>query len=161
MFYVVEMPPQAEPRAWFAFDEDDLLDKVAARTGMAAHEVWDCSSARDLLQVLGDRPEAAGVEQRYPALCALGVSLGWDTRLYRADAVQEPGLYRRDAVDVLAACRAALVACGGEWRLYAGERHALHAVDAPDACFDRPGGWRARWLFRQQLIAVEALADDL
>jgi hypothetical protein len=31
----------------------------------------------------------------------------------------------------------------------------------PDDLYDRAGGWRARWALRQQLIAVEALADDL
>ena len=30
MIFVVEQPSAADPRAWFAFDEEDLLRKVAA-----------------------------------------------------------------------------------------------------------------------------------
>jgi hypothetical protein len=35
----------------------------------------------------------------------------------------------------------------------------LIVVDKPDALHDQR--WLARWALRQQLIAVEALADDL
>ncbi len=161
MIYVVEAPPQGEARAWFAFDEDDLLRKVAAGDARAAHEIWDSASARELLELFGEHPEAVGVDERYPGIHALGVESGWDTPLFRADYLQEPGLYVPERTRLIDACRAALRARGGEWRFYEGEQHALIAVDKPDALYDRAGGWRARWALRQQLIAVEALADDL
>lgn len=160
MIFVVEAQNEGEPKAWFAFDEEDLLRKVAAHDAKAAHEIWDCASPRELLDLFDETPEAAGVAQRYPGICALGAEVGWDTPLYRADYVQKPGLYAPDPVAVIAACRAALHARGGPWRFYEGEARALVAADAPDAWYDAAGGWRARYALRQQLIAVEALADD-
>lgn len=161
MIYVVEVPPQGEAHAWFAFDEEDLLNKVAADDAKAAHEIWDCATPRELLDLFDEQPDADGVVQRYPTICELGAQAGWDTPLFRADHLQEPGLYASATVRLVDACRAALRARGGDWRFYEGEQHALMAVDAPDALYDQPGGWRARWALRQQLIAVEALADDL
>ncbi len=161
MIYVVEAPPQGAPHAWFAFDEHDLLNKVAADDALAAHEIWDSATPRELLDLFDERPDSAGVAQRFPAICALAAEAGWDKPLYRADYLQEPGLYAPQPVRLVDACRAALRQRGGEWRFYEGEQHALIAVDAGDALYDQPGGWRARWALRQQLIAVEALADDL
>jgi len=161
MIYVVEAPAAGAARAWFAFDEADLLRKVAAGDEKQAHEIWDRASARELLDVFDAAPGEAGVEERFPGLHALGSTLGWDTPLFRADYLQAPGLYAPEPVRRSDACRAALRARGGEWRFYEGEAHALVAVDKPDPLFDRPGGWRARHALRQQLIAVEALADDL
>jgi hypothetical protein len=161
MIYVVDVPAQGEARAWFAFDDDDLLRKVAASDPRAPHEIWDSATARELLDLFDESPANTGVDERYPGLHALGVEFGWDTPLFRADYLQEPGLYAPEPVRLVDACRAALRARGGEWRFYEGEQHALIAVDKPDALYDRTGGWRARWALRQQLIAVEALADDL
>jgi hypothetical protein len=161
MIYVVEAPSQGEARAWFAFDDDDLLRKVAANDTRASHEIWDCASARELLDLFDETPGSEGVGERYPGVHALGTQFGWDTALFRADYLQQPSLYAPEPVRLVDACRAALRARGGEWRFYEGEQHALGAVDKPDALYDRAGGWRARWALRQQLIAVEALADDL
>lgn len=161
MIYVVEAPTRGEAHAWFAFDEDDLLRKVATDDARAAHEIWDSASARELLDLFDERPDSAGVDERYPGIHRLGLEFGWETPLFRADYLQEPGLYVPEPTRLIDACRAALRARGGEWRFYEGEQHALIAVDKPDALYDRPGGWRARWALRQQLIAVEALADDL
>ncbi|MDO9313127.1 MAG: hypothetical protein Q7T97_01100 [Burkholderiaceae bacterium] len=161
MIYVVEAPPQGEARAWFAFDEDDLLRKVAAGDPRAEHEIWDRASVRELLEMFDERPDSAGLDERFPGLHRLGLDCGWETPLFRADYLQEPGLYAPQPTRLIDACRAALRFRGGEWRFYEGEQHALIAVDKPDELYDRPGGWRARWALRQQLIAVEALADDL
>lgn len=160
MIYVVEVPAAGEPHAWFAFDDDDLLRKVASSDARAAHEIWDQSSPRELLDLFDDSPDSPGVDERFPGICTLGRAYGWDTPLYRADYLQQPGLYDTGAVRSVDACRAALRARGGQWRFYEGEQHALRAVDSPDELFDAQGGWRARWALRQQLIAVEALADD-
>lgn len=161
MIYVVEAPTHGEAHAWFAFDEDDLLRKVATGDARAGHEIWDSASARELLDLFDERPDSPGVDERYPGIHRLGLEFGWETPLFRADYLREPGLYVPEPTRLIDACRAALRARGGEWRFYEGEQHALIAVDKPDALYDRPGGWRARWALRQQLIAVEALADDL
>ena len=161
MIYVVESPEGGEARAWFAFDEDDLLRKVAVADARAEHEIWDCATARELLALFDDEPGREGAASRHPGMHLLGTEFGWDTALFRADYLQEPGLYTPEPVRLIDACRGALRARGGTWRFYEGEQHALAAVDKPDALYDQPGGWRARWALRQQLIAVEALADDL
>ncbi|MEY2690374.1 MAG: hypothetical protein RL375_4574 [Pseudomonadota bacterium] len=161
MIFVVEIPPSGEPGAWFAFDAVDLLRKVALTDVKADHEIWDSASARELLADLDETPESDGVASRLPSLCALGASHGWDTQLYRADHLREPGLYTPAPVGIVDACRAALLARGGQWRVYEGEEMALVAADAPDPCYDGRLGWLARHALRQQLIAVEALSDDL
>lgn len=79
----------------------------------------------------------------------------------RTGHLRDAGLYAPEPTRLIDACRAALRACGGGWRCYEGEQHALVAVDKPDASYDRPGGWRGRWALRRQHIAVEALVDDL
>lgn len=161
MIYVVDVPPDGEARAWFAFDEADLLRKTAAACNQAEHEIWDRASARELLELFDATPDSAEAATRCPGIHRLGSEFGWDTPLFRADHLREAGLYAPEPTRLIDACRAALRARGGEWRFYEGEQHALVAVDKPDALYDRPGGWRARWALRQQLIAVEALADDL
>jgi hypothetical protein len=160
MIFVVHAPDAGTASAWFAFDDDDLLRKVAAGDAKAAHEIWDCASARELLELFDETPAGAGVGERFPGIAALGAECGWDTPLFRADYLQAPGLYAPEPVRPADACRAALRARGGRWRFYADETQALNAVDAPDDLYDGEGGWRARWALRQQLIAVEALADD-
>lgn len=163
MIFVVEVRPDVEPHAWFAFDDEDLLLKVAVSLQREPWDLWDCRSARELLALFDESPEGPGVAQRYPGICVLGQEFGWDTPLYRADglaALDEQGLYKPDVVTPLQACLAALKVVPGDMRLYRDEDTALHAVDAPDPLYDQPGGWRARWALRQQLIAVEALADD-
>jgi len=161
MIYIVEAPPHGDARAWFAFDDDDFLRKVAAGDPRLPHEIWDSISARELLNLFDEQPDRIGVNERLPGIHGLGVEFGWNTALFRADYLQEPGLYSPEPVRLVDACRAALRKRGGQWRFYEGEQHALIAVDKADALYDRPGGWRARWALRQQLIAVEALADDL
>ena len=108
MIYVVDMPSQGEPRAWFAFDAHDLLRKVAAGDAKAAHEIWDRATARELLSLFDERPDNPGVGERFPGICALGVELGWDTALFPADHAREPGLYAPEPVSLIVACRAAL-----------------------------------------------------
>lgn len=161
MIYVVHQPEGGEARAWFAFDADDLLRKVAAGDPLPAHAIWDRSSARELLALFDETPATPGVRERLPGLVALGEADGWDTLLYRADHLQPAGFYGAAPLRCEDACFAALRARGGAWKFYENEPHALAAVDQPDPLYDAPGGWRARHALRQQLIAVEALADDL
>lgn len=87
MIFVVERPEGAAPRAWFAFDADDLEAKLALCDAAALH--------------------AAGRCELYP-----------------------------DETAALAAF----------------ERHADPAWQGK--------GWRARWALREQLVALEVLAED-
>jgi hypothetical protein len=160
MIFVVEGRPDAEPQAWFAFDEADLLEKVSAGEDLHSWELWDCTTARELLDLVDESPEHPGVRERFPAMCELGDREGWDTPLYRADLLTGRGLYRREPIACLDACIAALRhRSDGQLRIYADEPSVLAAVDAPDPWFDAPGGWRARHALREQLIATEVLAD--
>lgn len=160
MIFVVEGRPDAELQAWFAFDKADLLEKVSAGEDLQPWELWDCTSARELLDRVDESPEHPGVRERFPAMCELGDREGWDTALYRADLLTGRGLYRRKPIARLDACIAALLhRSGGQLRIYADEPAAFSAVDAPDPWFGAPGGWRARPALREQLIATEGLAD--
>lgn len=159
MIYVLELPAQEAPRAWFAFNEDDLLRKTADAAGVEPWELWDRSSARELLELFDATPEAAGVEQRFPGIVALGREYGWDHPLYRADALLGRGLYTNEAVSALSACEAALKA-RGTVRIWKDEAEAVLAFEADADPLWAGTGWKARWALREQLIATEALADS-
>lgn len=87
MIFVVEQPDGAEPRAWFAFDVDDLRAKLAHSDAAALHATGRC-------------------------------------------------------------------------RVYPDESAAMAAFErADDPAWAGPG-WRARWALREQLVALEVLAED-
>lgn len=160
MIFIVEQPDNGVANSWFAYDEDDFLRKVCAKDPLPEWEVYDVITPRELLDLTDRTPDSPDTRSACPAICALADANGWDTPLYRADHALGPGNFRAAAVTPLEAGLAALQARGGHWRVYGNEDVALAAVDAPDALYDAPGGWRARWALREQLIAVEALADD-
>lgn len=117
MIFVLELA--APPHAWFAYDEADLLNKVAVRA-----------------------PESlATVQDRF------------------GDAeLQEQGLEgpARDAFLAAAALQA-----WAPHRLYWTESEALAAFERTGDADWQGQGWRARWALRDQLVALEVLADDL
>lgn len=160
MIFVVEMPLLAAPRCWFAYDERDLLAKVAAQDRLAPWEVHDRASARELLEMFDCTPQTADVAARYPGICAMARVHGWDTPLYRADHLLEPGTYRVEPVGEGEAGAAALRA-RGDCRIYWSEAEATAAFERADDPAWQAGGWRARWALREQLVALEVLADDL
>ena len=162
MIFVVEIPPAGptRARAWFAYGEADFLRKVCAGDALPEWAVYDVATPRELLDMVDLTPASADARTRCPAVCALADRHGWDTSLYRADHRLGAGEFRAEPVTPLQAGMAALAARGGDWRVYGSEDTAMAAADAPDALFDAPGGWRARHALREQLIAVEALADD-
>lgn len=160
MIFVLEIPPQAEPRCWFAYDGDDLLRKVAADDALQEWEIHDCASPRELLEMFDASPETAGVAEKFPGICAMAEEYGWDTPLYRADHLQEPGSYREVPVTPQQASEAALRA-RGDCRIYWSEAEATAAFERAEDPTWAGGGWRARWALRAQLIATEVLADDL
>ncbi|MBK1687131.1 hypothetical protein [Rubrivivax gelatinosus] len=160
MIYVLECPPAGTPRAWFAYDAEDLVERVADRRGLKPWEVWDRRSARELLAMCGEQPDAPGVGERLPALCALGAEHGWDTALYRADALLGRGVLAAQEVRPLQACGAVLAADGTAVRIWPDETSAIHAFEHEAEPLWHGAGWRARHALRDQLIATEALADS-
>ena len=103
MIFVLQLPDQAPPRAWFAFDLADLQRKVLA----------SC-----------DLVDQASDEQAITA-----------------------------TVEALLA--------QGDCRVYWTEAQATAAFEhAADPLWQGPG-WRARLALRDQLIAMDVLADDL
>lgn len=50
MIFVVEMPAGAEPSAWFAYDEEDLLRKLAAAGSLDDWQAHGSSTLRELLE---------------------------------------------------------------------------------------------------------------
>jgi hypothetical protein len=160
MIFVVQKPETGHARAWFAHNDDDFLRKVCADDPLPAWEVFDVITPRELLDVADRTPETPGAREACPAIFALADAHGWDTELYRADHLLGAGHLRTEPVAPRQAALAALNQRPGQWRIYGSDDAALAAVDRPDELFDAPGGWRARWALREQLIAVEALADD-
>ena len=96
MIFVVEVPAQAEPSAWFAYDLDDLLRKIDARVPGGL-----------------DAPSSA-------------------------------------AEGTAARCR-----------ILWSEAEATAAFERAADPLWQGQGWRARLALREQLIALEVLADDL
>jgi hypothetical protein len=98
VIFVVEVPHQADPSAWFAFDLDDLLRKIESRApGLLAEAGGDTDAALD-------SPRC---------------------RIFWTDA-EATAAFERTA-DPL-------------WQ---------------------GAGWRARLALREQLLAMEVLADDM
>ena len=159
MIYVLECPPAGTARAWFAYDAEDLVERVADRRGLSPWEVWDRRSPRELLAMCGEHPEAPGVAQRLPALCALGAEHGWDTPLHRADALLGRGVMTAVAVDTMEACAATLDAGGSPAVIWPDDTSAILAFEDDTLALWQGAGWRARHALREQLVATEALAD--
>lgn len=171
MIFVVEVPHQGVPHAWFAFDGEDLLQKVAADDPREAWEIHDLATPRELFDLLGISPESEDVAQQYPGLHAVAQEHGLDTVLSRADYVVEPGSYNPELISVERACHAALLArtqatqsTSARLRQVAvfwTEQQAVLATEAKDLpLFTDAGGWRALHALREQLLALDVLAEN-
>ena len=155
MIHVLEVPWEGRPQAWFAFDEDDLIGKIRAARASPDGAVYEVVSPRELLAANGATMEAA------PAwIAALAAQHGWDAPLYRADALLETGSYQAEAISELQACVAALVDPLQTCRLYPDDATALEALYR-DPLYQGREGFYAHMALREQLIALEVLADDL
>lgn len=155
MIHVVEVPWQGRPLAWFAFDENDLIGKIRVRRadpGLCIHAV---ASARELLSASG-----APADTPPDWIAVLANRHGWDTPLYRADALLEPGAYQAEPVSALHAHLAALAGPLQSCRLHPDDETALEALHGDPLYQGREGFYRHMAL-REQLIALEVLADDL
>lgn len=160
MIYVVEIPEPGDPMAWFAYDDDDFERKVVATDPLQAWEIHDAVTARELLEDVGHATPDAGARARFPAICALGDTHGWDTRLYRADHLLGRGVFQVQPVGMREALTAALAARGGERCIYWSEVDALRAFEGADPRLMGPARWRARRALHEQLVALDVLADD-
>ncbi len=160
MIYVLELPRQGGPRAWFAYDDEDLARKAAAFDPLQPWEIHDEMSARELLDANGHAQVDAQARERFPAICALGDEHGWDTRLYRADHLLGRGMFRTEPVTQREALAAALAARGGASCIYWSDRDAIAASEGADPRIAGRAFWRARRVLYEQLVALEVLADD-
>ncbi|MDF1484092.1 hypothetical protein PY257_02655 [Ramlibacter sp. H39-3-26] len=160
MIYVVELPEQGDPRAWFAYDDEDFARKVAASDPLQAWEIHDRLTARDLLDANGAAPDDPAARGRFPAICALADEHGWDTPLYRADHLLGRGVLRVELVSEREALTAALSVRAGGRCIYWSDRDAIGAFEGADPRIAGKAHWRARRALYEQLVALEVLADD-
>ncbi len=169
MIFVVEVPHEGHPYAWFAYEGDDLLGKIAAEDEFQEWEIFDQTCARELFELVGAKPGAVGVGEAFPGISRLALEFGLDTPLYRADHLLERGCYQPEAVTVEAACEAALhkrklpTDEGGslrDFRIYWSEPDAVLAIESQDPFFAEKGHWRALHALREQLLALDVLAAD-
>ena len=170
MIFVVEVPHAGEPRSWFAFDGEDLLNKVVVGDGLQPWEIHDVTTAGEMFAMVDAAPGSAQARRDFPGICRLADEYGLDTPLYRADYALERGCYQVEAVSVEQACEAALLARVGastvddslqEVRLFWSEQDAVLATESKDdPLFTGPGGWRALHALREQLLALDVLAEN-
>ncbi|MGV7207105.1 hypothetical protein ACLB1G_04525 [Oxalobacteraceae bacterium A2-2] len=136
MIYVLELPEQAAPRAWFAFDHADFARKVYAADSRPEWEIHDVASVRELLAMRAATPDSTAADGLFPALRRLGGSLGWDTPLHRAAALRQRV---------------------GRCQVYWNETEAGIALEDGSLQDGSRRGWQAYRELRGQLIATEAL----
>ena len=162
MIYVVEIPQEGRPFAWFAFDVEDLSRKVHAAKVNDPRTVYACLSPREQLAANGleHSPEQPAVRSAAPEIFHLADSHGWDTPLYRADYLLAPELWQSEAVSELEACVAAVAEGKLHCRVYLSDQAAASAL-YQDPLYQGREGFYAHMALREQLIAMEAISDDL
>ncbi|WP_290868488.1 hypothetical protein [Aquabacterium sp.] len=169
MIYVVELPHEGDPSAWFAFDAEDFFRKVAAADPLDEWEIHDVTTARELLDLVGHDGEPDAAREAFPGICSLGDEHGWDTDLYRADHQLGRGAYQPEPVSVEAACEAALrarVAADSaqgplrDVRIYWSDPEAVLATETIEPFYEQANGWRALHALREQLLALEVVAEN-
>lgn len=165
MIHVLEMPEHGEPTAWFAYNDDDLAIKVAAGDALQDHEIFDVLTPRDLLESVGHADLTDASRAAFPAITALGDAHGWDTVLYRADHLLGRGVFSTAPVQLREAMVAALQARSNpdhptQHRIYWNDADAMGAFEGADQLICEPAHWKARHRLREQLLALELLADD-
>lgn len=168
MIFVVEVPNGADPHAWFAFDAEDLYRKVSAGDSLQSWEVYDTTTARELLQLVGVVPGTPQARAAFPGICRMAEAFGLDTTLYRADHLLERGCYQPEPVTLEAACEAALKArvktdaqqgSLKDVRIYWTEQDAVLATEQ-DPFFLAGSGWKQLHALREQLLSLDVLAEN-
>ena len=85
---------------------------------------------------------------------------GWDTPLYRADHVFGQGVWQAEAVDEFEACVDTLAHDLKTCRVHLSDELAIGALQS-DPLYDKYQGFYAHMALREQLVAMDALEDDL
>jgi hypothetical protein len=169
MIFVVEVPHVGDACAWFAFDGHDLLSKVVVDDPLQPWEIYDSTTASELLSMVGVVPGTPQAHSAFPGISRLADEFGLETPLYRADYLLERGCYQPEPVQIEAACEAALKqrvsesAANGTLkglRIYWSEEQAVLAMESEDPLFTEPGNWRSLYALREQLLSLDVLADN-
>jgi hypothetical protein len=160
MIYVVEFPHQGRAHAWFAFDRDDFVRKVRAVRASEDWVVFEALSARERLAIRGMSPEAPDAAQAHADLFELARVHGWDAPVYRADPVLGQGVLQAEPVDAFDASVAALARDLQTCRVHLSDAQAIAALQR-DPLYDPKDGFYAHMALRQQLIAMDAMEEDI
>lgn len=159
MIYVVEIPNQGRAHAWFAFDQDDFIRKVHASKDQNEWTIFTAMTPRQQLEMTGKTPDSppAGEDA---GIFARAEQHGWDTVLYRADYLLDPGVYQAEPVSEFDACIAAVAQDLQTCRIYGSDEAAMTAL-YQDPLYDGRDGLYPHIALRDQLIAMEVISDDL
>jgi len=160
MIYVVEFPHQGRAHAWFAFNRDDFVRKVRAIRTREGWVIFEALSAQQRLAAAGMSPESPSAAQTHAELFALANTHGWDAPLYRADHVYGQGVLQAEPVDEFNASVGALVQDLKTCRVHLSDEQAIDALQR-DPLYDPDEGFYAHMALRQQLIAMDAMEEDL
>jgi hypothetical protein len=160
MIYVVEVSPEGKARAWFAFEGNDLARKVHASKQRQGWTIFAAASPRQLLEAHGHTPETPGAAEEHGGIFKLAVAHGWDAMLYRADYLLGQGVYQLASVAELDACLAAIEHDLKTCRIYLSDAEAAAELYR-DPLYEGREGFLAHMALREQLIAMEVIADDL
>ena len=84
---------------------------------------------------------------------------GWGALLYRADYYTGDQDYTDQPIDEWEAYVAAIGGPEDECRIYASDESAVNAL-YHDPFYQRLEGYHAHWVLREQLVALEVIAED-
>lgn len=160
MIYIVEFPHQGRAHAWFAFNRDDFVRKVQATRTRDGWVIFDALSARERLTAHGMQPESPDAAQSHASLFELACTHGWDTPLYRADHVLGQGVLQTEPLDEFDASVAALAQDLKNCRVHLSDEQAIAALQR-DPLYDPDKGFYAHMALREQLIAMDAMEEDI
>lgn len=160
MIYIVEVLAGNRAHAWFAFGADDFLRKVYATKQCSGWTIFKSTTPRQLLNETGDSPDSPGSAEAALGVFDLAKRYGWDSILYRADYLLGQAVYQSEAVDEFNACLAAVTRGLDAYRVYFSDEEAVAALHR-DPLYEGRAGLCAHIALREQLIAQEAMADDL
>ena len=158
MIYVVEFPHQGRAYAWFAFDRDDFVRKVRAVRVREDWVIFEALSARERVAACGT--DAPGAAQAHADLLELARIHGWDAPLYRADPLLGRGVLQAEPVDAFDASVAALAQDLKACRVHLSDEQAIAALQR-DPLYDPDEGFYAHMALREQLIAMDAMEEDI
>ena len=160
MIYVVEFPHQGRPHAWFAFNRDDFVRKVRAIRAREGWVIFEALSVRERLAARGANQESPDAAQTHADLFAQAGAHGWDAPLYRADHVLGQGILQAEPVDEFEASIAALAQDLKTCRIHLSDEQAIAALQR-DPLYDPDEGFYAHMALREQLIAMDAMEEDI